>query len=166
MSKPFDRATQRRILEVAREAYPGSVSAPAPEDFGLDSLPSLLREVTYLEEHGLLTVTEVKFTGLHQLRDMRITAKGIDFLADDGGLGATLGVVTVRLDVASMQALILSEIDASGEPESVKDRLRSQVKSLPAEAVKVLATEGLKAGLRHTPDAVRWLQTVLPGLLS
>jgi len=166
MTQPFDRETQRRILEIARDFYPEIVDNPVAE-FSNVALPEeLIRELTYLQEHGLVTFRDAHFTGGRQLRDVRITAKGIDFLVDDGGLGAILGVVTVRLDVAPIQALLVREVEASKEPSSVKAKLVAQIKSLPAEGVKVLATEGLKAGLPHVPGGLQWLQNALHALLS
>ena len=43
----------------------------------------------------------------------RITAKGIDFLEDDGGLSAILGVVTVKLHADTLREMLAKKIDAS-----------------------------------------------------
>ncbi len=167
MAKPsapaFDRAIQRRILETLAAGYPDWTS---PADMAeISEVTDLRRELHYLREHGLVEFVEAEYSGGSQLRQMSITAKGVDFLADDGGLGAILGVVTVRLDVASVQALLVREVEESTEPETVKRKLIGQIKALPAEAVKVLATEGVKGALRHAPNGLQWLQSVLDRLL-
>lgn len=160
----FDRAMQRRILETLSRRYP---DAAGPGDMAeISEATDLRRELHYLEAHGLVIFKNVEYSGGSQLRDMRITAKGIDFLADDGGLGAILGVVTVRLDVASLQALLVKEVEKSAETDTVKRKLVSQIKALPAEAVKALATEGVKGALRHAPNAMQWLQSVLSSLMQ
>lgn len=159
----FDRATQRRILETLARSYPDATSLG--DMAAISEVTDLRRELHYLAAHDLVTFKNIEYSGGSQLRDMRITAKGIDFLADDGGLGAILDVVTVRLDVASFQALLVREVEGSSEPETVKRKLVSQIKSLPAEAVKALVTEGVKGALRHAPNGVRWLQSVIESLM-
>lgn len=158
--KLFDREVQRRILELARDAYPAALNAPKSADFGMDN-DGLLREVTYLKEHGLLDIRVTEYSETRQLREIKITARGIDFLADDGGLTAILGVVTVRLDTESIQQLLLQRVDESNESDSVKSQLKRQIKALPAEAVKALTTAGLKEAMKNLPHAIEWLRTVL-----
>ena len=45
---------------------------------------------------------------------------GIDFLTDDGGLSAILGVVTVKLHSDTIQALIAAKIDQAEISDSEK----------------------------------------------
>lgn len=157
--KPFDRGTQRRILEVIRDAYPDSVNGPKPEAFGLESSEALLRELTYLREHGLLDFRNPQYTGSSQVRDIQITAKGIDFLADDGGLGAILGVVTIKFHEDSLKALIEAKIQASDLPPADKKRFVDQLRELPAETTKHLALKLVDLGLESLPAALRALQS-------
>lgn len=164
--KPFDRAVQRRILQAAREAYPESIAGPSHEAFGLASPRDLYRELYYLQEHGLLAFRYVEYSGGGQLRDLRLTHKGVDFIAADGGLSAILGVVTVRLEAESIKALLTHAVADSDESPGVKQALITQIRALPAEAVKEVATAGVHAGLRMAPDAVQWLRSVLAGWLS
>lgn len=166
MTTLFDRARQRRILDMAQYEYPDAVHSPDMTLANVGTKEELRRELAYLQEHGLLSFREASYAGGSQLRDLRITAKGIDFLADDGGLGAILGVVTVRLDAASIQALLVRQVEASSEPSDVKTKLVAQIKALPAEGVKALTIEGLKRGLSHAPDGLQWLHTFLHGLMS
>src|SRR5882672_5223716 len=52
-----------------------------------------------------------------------ITVKGLDFLQDDGGLGAILNVVTVRFEAETLRALIEAKVDASDEPPEQKSAM-------------------------------------------
>lgn len=159
--KPFDRAVQRRILEAAQKAYPDPLDRADAELFGLESESAFNREVTYLHEHGLLEMKVASYTGFSQIRDVRINARGIDFLADDGGLSAILGVVTVRLEAETITALLAHVVSESDEDPSVKKNLLRQIKALPAEAVKALTLAGVRQALSSAPDGVRWLRSVL-----
>lgn len=114
----------------------------------------------YLQEHGLIELKSPKNLPRGQfVAMMRITHRGMDFLADDGGLSAILGVVTVRLHEDSLKAIFLERIDASNEPETVKTELKEQIRKLPAEGMRTIVEEGLKAGLRYVPDFVRLIQS-------
>lgn len=91
----------------------------------------------------------------------RITAKGIDFLENDGGLTAILGVVTVKLHSETLSALE-GKILASDEiPPEEKTRLLDRLRSLPEEGAKTLVQEMIKAGLNRGPEvwetALRYL---------
>lgn len=151
------REAQRAILAALNEVYPAAVD-------GQHGLGGLTFEVTapnlaYLEEHGLVAA---KWTAI--LREparpfsAKITAKGIDFLADDGGLSAILGVVIVKIHEDSIKALLVEQVEASPANPTVKSKLKQQIAALPAEALKTITTEGLKAGLARMPDAIQWLQ--------
>lgn len=158
--KPFDRAVQRRILEAAREAYPESVEEPQAIHFGFGSLHDLRRELQYLQEHGLLTFKTISHSQYEVVRWMQITAKGIDFLADDGGLGAILGVMTIRLHEDSLKALIAAKIQASDLPQPEKKRYLDQLRELPGETTKHLALKLVDLGLESLPAALRALQSL------
>ncbi|HMN33908.1 MAG TPA: hypothetical protein PKE36_00635 [Chiayiivirga sp.] len=158
--KPFDRAVQRRILEAAREAYPEAIEDPQAKAFGLGSLLELRRELTYLQEHDLLTFQHDEYSEYEGVRDIQITARGIDFLADDGGLGAILGVMTIKLHEDSLKALIEAKIQASDLPQPEKKRYLDQLRELPGETTKHLALKLVDLGLESLPAALRALQSL------
>jgi hypothetical protein len=153
----LDREFQRRILEELREAYPNKLNFSAR---GFNSEVSI-GNVAYLEEHGLIVVVWSRGVNENRPVEGRITAKGVDFLADDGGLSAILGVVTVKTHEDSVKAILIDHVEKSAEPDDVKSKLINQIKNLPGEGVKVATTEGLKAGFSHMPDVIGWLQTLL-----
>jgi len=93
----------------------------------------------------------------------RITAAGMDFLADDGGVGAILGVVTVKIHEDTIKQLIEARIAGSDLPEEEKRPLLQAVRELPGEAIKHLTTRLLDLGLDNLPGAVSLIRTYLPG---
>ena len=158
--KAMDRKLQKEALQRMSTAY------PAPVDFLRDngdrSISDLHGVLAYLSEHGL---AELRFQRLLDgsvgLFSGRITAKGLDFLADDGGLGAILGVVTVKLHHDTVRDLLVARIEESGVDASVKTRMISKLKDLPAEAMQRVAQQAVDAGLRQLPNVVQWLQSVV-----
>lgn len=160
MGELLDRNFQREILERLRAEYPAAVSIFRA--FGDQQDNRLLVNLSYLYEHSLV---EFKFSqltnGEFNLHNARITARGLDFLADDGGLSAILGVVTVRLTEDTIKALLVDRVQNSEGDESVKAKLIDKIKSLPAEAVGTIAMSLVQAGLSNAPSALPLLQKML-----
>jgi hypothetical protein len=152
----IDRDSQRKILEELKAAYPQRLDLRGLE-VGLEAA-DLAANLAYLEEHRLV---DAKWGGNFAVANAKITARGIDFLADDGGLSAILGVLTVQLHEKTLKALLEATVDASTEPDSVKSTLKAQIRALPAEALKTITTELLKSSLTHLPNATHWLQSLL-----
>jgi hypothetical protein len=153
----IDREAQRKILEALNAAYPQRVDSRAL-DVGQD-VPELSANLSYLEEHELV---EAKWAGNRAVGNVKITARGIDFLAQDGGLSAILGVVTVRLHEEPLKALLETGVDALPQPETVRSKLKAQIRALPAEALKTITTELLKGALARLPDVQQWLTLLSP----
>ncbi|WP_176079513.1 hypothetical protein [Paraburkholderia tropica] len=157
----LDRTYQRELLEMLAESYPrphdirqlfNEMDDAATERYAANLL--------YLEEHGLAD-SAIKY-GMdgHMASGLpRITAKGMDFLADDGGLSAILGVVTVKLHEDTLKELIAHRISESDLPAPEKSRLLDQIKSLPGEAVKHLTLKLVDAGLSNWPTALQAIET-------
>jgi hypothetical protein len=155
----INRQRQREMLEALGSAYPEAIFGD-----GLDVLGpynEVSANLAYLAEHGLVRTEVQTLLSGRQLLAASITAAGIDFLADDGGLTAVLGVVTVKFHEDAIKALLLHRIEeAPGDP-TVKSALSSQITALPAEGLKHLTTKALDAGLQQMPNALQWLQTAL-----
>jgi len=155
----FDRDLQHRILAHLNDLYPESgqwLRAAFPDVTGVE-LDANLR---YLAEHGLIAVV---WFGAEPVEAI-LTARGADFLADDGGLSAILNVVTVRLDADSLKALLIEQVEKSeGEP-SAKAKLIGQIKALSGKARETAVTETVKKGLPYVPDVAIWLGEVLKRL--
>lgn len=157
----LDRSLQREILSKLAGAYPQALQ---PADFGFEQdTPAWAVNVMYLDEHCLVKATApALLSGAPIVVMARITAAGLDFLADDGGLTAILGVVTVRLDADTIRAMIEDKLDATDMPAEDKSRLTRWLSTAGSEALKEATKRLVGAALDHAPDALRLLQT-LPG---
>lgn len=83
----LNRALQRQILGYLREIYPEYDEGLSDQEFGDD--PDLWGNVKYLQEHGLLTGTDLRVYGQpFCMQSLRLTPAGLDFLENDGGIEA------------------------------------------------------------------------------
>ena len=155
----LNRNLQLSMLRKMEVAYPHTVNS-----FSEDRTRGISREclanILYLEEHALCEANVSQaMDGSYLWGSAKITAKGLDFLADDGGLGAILNVVTVKLHAATIRDLIEAKIDAGpGTPEE-KATIKTYLKRLSGAALQAVARDLMKRGLDHLPDAVGWLHT-------
>ncbi|WP_249978017.1 hypothetical protein [Vreelandella olivaria] len=151
---PMDmlRDKQLEILNKLANEYPFSVN---PHDLAEENEFWLLY---YLKEHGLIKVnTHRPFPYMPVIRygEVRITAQGMDFLSDDGGLSAILGVVTVKFHEETLRSLLLTRTEASNAlPQDVKKKMLEAIAELPANGIKQLSTELLGRGIEHLPAAI------------
>ena len=152
----LDRNLQRRILLELRDLYP---VISAPHKLFTDVEPAhLMANLCYLAGHELIWLpTKAPEGQMPYASLIAITVKGLDFLADDGGLSAVLGVVTVRLQDETIKALILAQIEASTTDAGIKAQLTETIRSLPAAATKEVALAAIHQGLKSVPDIGQWL---------
>lgn len=152
----LDRQLQRALLELAAEKYPDTLYPHEWTSLGGDALPA---NALYLEEHGLLNVHTSRTMSSHgpDILSIAATARGMDFLTDDGGLGAVLGVVTVRLHADTIRDLIEAKLAASDLPPEQKNGLISALKKLPEEGLKAVTKRLVEIGLDHLPEALPYL---------
>jgi hypothetical protein len=158
MGEFLDRALQHDLLMEVRNEY------PRPRIYNLEGDETGRRSavnLAYLREHGLIAgAPRYSSTGDRASTwRVAITAKGLDFLADDGGLGAILGVMTVRLHEDTLRELLLARVDADGAVDApTKGKLKQAIQGLPSEVLKTIASESIKTGLAHVPQIVEWLR--------
>ena len=161
----LDRALQKRILEAAAEAYP----FPAPYGLYIELGAAETKErvdanLCYLAEHGLIKKC-IELTGdgfaLHTNNGIQCTKSGMDFLADDGGLGAVLGVVTIKIHEDTLRELLERKVLESDTPPAEKSRLVQGLKGLSAEAIKHLTLKVLDEGVGRLPAVVALIGTYL-----
>ena len=153
---PLDSDLQRTLLLAMRDCYlerlyelPASIAA---------DLPIVHANLLYLEEHRLCEAgLSPNLVGYTVIDGPKITARGIDSLADDGGLTAILGVVTVRLHADTIRDLIAAKIETLPISAPEKSALKKRLAGLAGEALRIATTDLVKAGLDHIPDAVHWL---------
>ena len=147
----IDRDLQRQILEEANQHYPSDAGNVLRTLNCNDEHGSA--NAFYLEELGLIKVSAVALHGHRLVNSVKITAQGIDFLADDGGVGATLAVVTIKIHEDSLRELLTQKIDDSGISNEEKSRLKESIKELPGEGVKHLMTKFVDLGFENLPKA-------------
>lgn len=158
----LDRSDMRKILEALHAKYPEHV--PLMElvvDTCLDGT-DIGAASHYLEEHGLIEVILTRTIGTPRANSVhraKITARGIDFILDDGGLSAILGVVTVKLHEDTIRAMLLNGIEAHEAPESEKSALREAIKKAPSTAFNETVKALVGLALREAPGAMQLLQS-------
>ena len=158
MSK-LDRELQLKFLKELEEMYPEAYIAykePSRET---------VVNLAYLADHDLINwETRTDDNGRISIIRAKITAAGLDFLADDGGLTAILGVVTVKLHADTIKDLMIAKIQSSEATPTVKENLIKKLKELPADTAKELFMTIVKKGIDSIPDVAKWFPTFLHSL--
>ena len=159
--KKLDRDLQRSLLEMLKEAYPEALEIPS---LGLPE-PEASINLKYLCEHALISIGSdnagIYGAGPYRVHMATITAKGLDFLADDGGLSAILGAVTVKFHADTLRDLIEAKIAMLPIPASEKRRFVDHFRALTGEALKTITKRLLEEAFDHLPDAIQFLQKLL-----
>jgi hypothetical protein len=158
----LDRELQHRILTSLAEAYPRRLTN---KSFGLkQEEPAWVSNIVYLAEHRLVEAKSTEMLdGTIIVTQAKITAAGLDHLQDDGGLGAILGVVTIRLEADTLRALLADKVGASAIPEEQKSRLRKWLESAGADALKQATTKLVTAAFEKGPAAAAEILEQLTG---
>lgn len=157
----LDRELQLRMLQVTAEAHPHA--APGAQLRSLESdLLKLASNARYLHEHGLIEATMPAGNASVGLASARITAKGQDFLADDGGLSAILGTVTIKIHEDTLRDMIERGVLQSTLPQAEKTGVVQTLRALPADSIKHLTMKLLDLGLENSPRAAQLIQNWLP----
>lgn len=160
----MNRDLQREILQSLAALYPQGKSF---DETGDGIAQETLAAIQYLDEHGLVKsgfLRSVTTGGVDFVEsdDTCITAKGLDFLAADGGLGAILNIVTVRLDVEQWRELLASKVQsAEGIPEEERSTMSKAIRELPAKAVEKLSERLLDWAVDHAADALPLLRIAI-----
>lgn len=161
----IDREVQRLILDTVFASYPDH--APLGTFHKLLEIvgdgDTLVANMLYLEEHGLIT-SGIRVDGDGKFprnqKEFRITAKGIDFRLDDGGLSAIFDVVTIKIHQDSLSQ-IMAFITTSSLDSADKKKYLSRLQDLPFESTKHLVNKLLDSGLNRVPDALQLIRDFL-----
>ncbi len=151
----IDRTLQHHILHCLKGQYSQFIVAkliylacienqPIPADdeaemsamktpVDLAVIKHLRDNLTYLTEHLLVESKGDSY---------KITAKGIDFITNDGGLSQILNVTTVKLSPDTLD-LLVNAINQSALNPNDKHKLLAQLKSLPVESIKQILIESM-----------------------
>ena len=157
MGDKISREVQKDLLEQLSDAYPDLLNITVDLDIPDDRVMGV--NLHYLIEQGLVAGAHDDDMILHMRRyNAKITARGLDFLAQDGGLGAILGVVTIKLHDDTIRQLVINRINADPNASAdEKDVARSVVKKMSDKALGTLVEELTKKGLEHFPDLLPWI---------
>jgi hypothetical protein len=146
----FNREFQKKILDKLYVSYPNSLD---PKEYLelkslFDNDDLLTANMLYLEAHELI------ISGLNETMSgyyinssvTKITAKGIDFIQHDGGLGAILNVQTIKFHrdavVVLEDLMALSNMSA---PE--QEKAKSTLSEMTTEAIKSVVQTATAAGV-------------------
>ena len=153
----LDRTKQLAMLQALAAVYPRYTA-----DLGVDSVTEEeLANLWYLKEQGLVDGgLDMSISQAFIFEGAKITAKGIDFLADDGGISAILGTLTVRLHADTIRDLLLARIDASDASPDKKSWLRKQLDLASAETIKKIVGTVVDEGIKRAPDLVQLIERV------
>lgn len=158
MGEFVDRGHQRQLLRELNEVFPKTKGFSSNGD---EAGRRTLVNLWYLRGHCLIE-GEIRLSTSGDnggVAVVRLTSQGWDFLADDGGLGAILGVVTVKLHDDTIRDLLLARVDADPiATEDQKKGLRATIRGLPVEALKEMVKEATKLGLSHVDDLRPWIE--------
>ena len=152
--KWMNRNLQYQIIESLYNSYPKMLDE---EDIlklasiRISDNPEQNREfyasnLQYLKEHGLITVEIIYSIDnlLNGFYNLKITAKGIDFIEQDGGLSAILNVVTVKLHSETIQQLLTAKISEAEIPEEEKNKLKEALKTVQNSALETLTEKAIE----------------------
>ena len=159
----LNRTLQHQLLVKLAEAYPQGLGA---DELGFEQADAaLVREIAYLREHQLVDALIAEaLSEPPAVVHVTITARGLDFLAEDGGLSAILKTVTVRLDEDTLRALLLSQVDAAPATPEEKSRIKELLQSVAADGLKEATKSLLALAWRRAPEAIQQLETLLRSL--
>jgi hypothetical protein len=153
---PISRSLQRELLLMMRTEYPRTLhDVPQIEGFDGDAV---VANLWYLQEHGLCESGLVQGADGHfSWSGTTITARGLDFLEEDGGLSAILGVVTIKFHADTLREMLSAKIDEVPIPHEEKSAIKRNLSNLSETALKTVTTDLVQVGLNHIPNVVEWL---------
>jgi hypothetical protein len=156
----FDPKDLRALLTHFVAVYPRLMEIPEVRRLD-DNLDRLHARLTYLAELGLIEYEVNELSGREPLGDAKATHKAIDFLRPDGGLGAEVNGITIRLHAETLKTLIAAQIERAEPDQTQRQKLLRALRELPAESTRHLALKLVDLGLESGPAALRLLQTLL-----
>lgn len=96
-----------------------------------------------------------------QKTETMLTARGHDYLSDDGGLTRELGTLVVRMDEEQVKAMLSDRVEQSTLPAAERSRLLTALRNAPAKALETLVAEVTKKGVESLPNVAQLLHSVL-----
>lgn len=165
----LDREFQLELMTKMAEVYPAAYNFSQDERYrDSDFQTKLFTNLYYLQSHGLLEAKSIHLTlGVDgwqtwTLGSTRLNHKGMDFLADDGGLSAILGTVTIKFETEQLKAILAAKIMSSDLSPERKTTMIDAIKELPAEGLKHLTTKIVDVGWDNLDSLMALIQGSLP----
>ncbi|KGB00157.1 hypothetical protein DR73_2214 [Enterobacteriaceae bacterium ATCC 29904] len=146
----FDRKLQLEVMKTLLNTYPGRVGR---EEFTsitkiFNDEDKMIANLLYLEGHGLITSGLIAHTSSYGINfgNLSITVRGIDFMQDDGGLSAILGVQTIKFHKDAV--VVLEDLIAlSNMSDEQKEKAKSTIGEMTTEAIKTVVQAATTAGI-------------------
>jgi transcriptional regulatory protein LevR len=162
----LDREMQLEILNELSNVYPSSINVSEKYEYGTDIYRKFVANLAYLRAHNLISKDSILTSQTigdctSQPHLPSITHIGMDFLADDGGLSAILGVVTIKFEVEQFRSILESMILSSALPTEQKNTIINALRELPAESIKHLTTRIVDVGWDNLDSLMTLLQNSL-----
>lgn len=163
----LDRQLQLELLEKLSTTYPEYYDLSEEYEHGSTEYKKVVANLNYLIQHDLIEERSLMISktmsGLKkpQIQLPTINQNGLDFLADDGGLSAILGVVTIKFETDTLKAILENRINQSDLSQEQKRAMNLALDELPAEGIKHLTTKLLDEGLENLPSALILISTYL-----
>lgn len=163
----LDREIQLAMMRKMQIVYPSYYDFDTDYPDGHQDREKALKNLYYLRAHKLV---EAKSIIISEYLDgdmvlnfgaSTLTHDGMDFLADDGGLSAILGVVTVRFEADTIRAILQLKVDQSDLSPVDKQRLHGVLQELPAESIKHLTTKIVDTGWDGLGSLMNLIQSSL-----
>lgn len=147
----MNKNLQEQILLSLKDSYRDPISIPElvrkiwPDEASINvTTEELFQNIKYLCEHDLIFSKDINSTNpIYAL--VEITSRGIDHLEPDGGLSASLGVITVKLHSDTIQQLLAAKIDQSDMPEAEKSELKTALTTIKSAALTTITEEAIKS---------------------
>lgn len=162
----LDREMQLAILTELSEVYPASIRMDEKYEFGTDIYRKFVANLAYLEAHKLISEKSILMPNTYGDYNAipnisAITHTGMDFLADDGGLSAILGTVTIKFEAEQFRTILESMILSSNLPTERKQTMIDTLRELPAESIKHLTTRIVDVGWDNLDSLMTIIQNGL-----
>ncbi|ENV03451.1 MULTISPECIES: hypothetical protein [Acinetobacter] len=166
----LDRNLQLELLTKMSSAYPNFYDFNKEYNHGTTEYDTAVANLYYLMQHKLVESDSViasasigdKGIKKFQFGSSTINQNGMDFLADDGGLSAILGVVTVKFEAVQLKAILESKIMAADLLPADKHKLIDGLRALSSESIKHLTTKIVDLGWDNLGTLIRIIQSSLP----
>jgi len=116
-------------------------------------------DLKYLRDHGYIAKHCV-YTALNGSVTVSLpvepTVAGIDLVSPDGGLTGYRKRLEIEMEMETFRGLLIAASRESSADETQKASLIKRINSASGAALKVAATEVLKAGLHKGAESIPW----------